>query len=123
MSIVLLFGFCLFVLFYLLISYRKKIKFKKQFGKYEKQTSILEHDLFVQHILDTSENLKVSLFIEYLEKFVTIASYANISELLLSQWFVDKDIQEIEHVLYANQKISKELVAKINKKIQVNYKK
>jgi hypothetical protein len=59
--------------------------------------------------------LKVSLFIEYLEKFVTTASYANISELLVSQWFIDKDIQEIERVLYANDTLSKHLTKSIHR--------
>jgi hypothetical protein len=61
--------------------------------------------------------LKVSLFIEYLEKFLTTSPYANISELLLSQWFVVKEIQEIERVLYTDQKISKQLETQLDERI------
>lgn len=92
-------------------------------GIYEHKTTLLEQDLFVQKIMKASGKLKVSLFIEYLEKFVTTSPYANISELLSSQWFVDKDIQAIEGVLYAHQKISKELEWDIDKRIVTRDKK
>lgn len=92
-------------------------------GIYDHKTTLLEQDLFVQKIMKASGKLKVSLFIEYLEKFVTTSPYANISELLSSQWFVDKDIQAIEGVLYANQKISKEIELDIDKRILTREKK
>lgn len=92
-------------------------------GIYDHKTTLLEQDLFVQKIMKASGKLKVSLFIEYLEKFVTTSPYANISELLSSQWFVDKDIQAIEGVLYAHQKISKELELDIDTRITTREKK
>lgn len=122
-GIVLLFGVCLFFLMYFIIRYRREKSFVRQMGIYDHKTTLLEQDLFVQKIMKASGKLKVSLFIEYLEKFVTTSPYANISELLSSQWFVDKDIQAIEGVLYAHQKISKELEWDINKRIETRDKK
>jgi flagellar biosynthesis/type III secretory pathway M-ring protein FliF/YscJ len=80
-----LFGVCLFFLIYFIIVYRRKKSASKQAHRYNEKVLILEQELCIQNIMKASEKLKVSLFIEYLEKFVTTASYANISELLVSQ--------------------------------------
>ena len=122
-GIALLFGVSLFFLIYFIIRYRREKSLARQMGIYDHKTTLLEQDLFVQKIMKASGKLKVSLFIEYLEKFVTTSPYANISELLSSQWFVDKEIQAIEGVLYANQKISKELELDIDKRILTREKK
>jgi hypothetical protein len=81
----LLFGVCLFFLIYFIVKYRREKSFARQLRIYDHKTSLLEQDLFVQKVMKASGKLKVSLFIEYLEKFLTTSPYANISELLLSQ--------------------------------------
>lgn len=115
----LLFGVCLFFLLYFIVKYRREKTFGKQLSMYDQKTALLEQDLFVQKTINASGKSKILLFIEYLEKFGTTNSYANISELLLAQWFITQEIQEIEGVLYANQKISKQLETQIDERMVI----
>lgn len=125
------FGVSLFFLIYFIIKDRRKKILKKKFTIYDHKSLLLSQDLLRQNIINASGKLKVSLFIEYLEKFVTTTSiddwplqpYANISELLSSQWVEHLYIQEIESVLYAHQKASQQLEVYIHEKIRVREKK
>jgi hypothetical protein len=53
-----------------------------QLDDFDQQTQALGKQLLRQKIQKASDTTKLILFIEYLEKFVTTKSYANLSELL-----------------------------------------
>lgn len=86
------------------------------------QTQDFWKQLLIQKIQKSSGKTKLILFIEYLEKFVTtdatgeqpVQAYANLSELLSSQWFTRQDVEECEQVLYTDKELSKHIEHKID---------
>jgi hypothetical protein len=78
----------------------------------------MEQELILQSIRKGSGKELVVLFIDYLERFVTNSHYANIAELLLSYGFSDKEVKEIEMVLYVHGKLEKSLEEKIKTTIK-----
>lgn len=105
-GIVVLFGICLFFVIYFLLIYRRKQVLFHQLADFDQQAHGLEKQLIIQKIKKSSGKTKLILFIEYLERFVTSEPYANLSELLRLSWFIAKDIEEIEHVLYTDTPLS-----------------
>lgn len=103
------FGVCLFFVIYFWLIYRRKQVLTHQLHDFDQQAQDLGKQLLRQKIYKTSGKTKLILFIEYLEKFVTTKAYANLSELLLPQWFTVKEIEECEHILYSDKKISKHI--------------
>ncbi len=116
-GIVLLFGTCLFFVIYFRLIYRRKKALVHQLDIIDHQTQDLGKQLLIQKIQKSSGKTKLILFIEYLEKFVTtdatdawpVQAYANLSELLLPQWFTHQEVEEYEQVLYSNVHLSKQL--------------
>ncbi len=80
---VLVFGVCLFFLLYVLIRYRKGKSLFTILEQHNHQAQRLEQQMLVEKIVKSSGKEKLVLYIEYLERFVTIASYASVSDLLL----------------------------------------
>jgi len=84
-GIVIIFGVCLLCFIYFIVKYRRAKLLVQQLQVYDEKAYVLERELFVQKIMKAEGKLKVSLFIEYIEKFITTTSYANIIELLVPQ--------------------------------------
>lgn len=103
------FGVCLFFVIYFWLIYRRKQVLTHQLHDFDQQAQDLGKQLLRQKIYKTSGKTKLILFIEYLERFITTEPYANLSELLLSQWFTVKEIEECEHILYSDKNISKHI--------------
>lgn len=117
-----LFGVCFFFVVYFWIKYRRERQLLRHLTTFDHRTQALEKDLFLQKITSASGKQCVVLFIEYLEKFVTsdatgvrpLQAYANLSELLVPQGFTEKEVEALEHVLYADTTLSKDLKIKID---------
>jgi len=109
-----LFGVCLFIFVYIWKHYRQQKKRIVQFTRFDEESHLLQKHLLLQKIATTWGKELLILFIDYLERFVTLDSYSSISDLLLSLWYTSKEIQKMEHVLYANQKLSEHLESKIH---------
>lgn len=103
------FGVCLFFVIYFWLIYRRKQVLTHQLHDFDQQAQDLGKQLLRQKIYKTSGKTKLILFIEYLERFITTEPYANLSELLLSQWFTVKEIEECEYILYSDKNISKHI--------------
>ena len=73
----------------------------------------MEKTLALEKIHKSTGKELARLFVDYLERFVTNKSYANLTELLELQWFTAKEAQELAEVLYTDKKISKHLEDKI----------
>ncbi len=108
------FGICLFFVLYFLLMYRKNRILSHHLDDFDQQAHNLAHHMLRHKIEKTSGKKKLILFIEYLEKFITNTSYANIWELLCSQWFTLQEVEECEHVLYADKELSKQIDHRIN---------
>lgn len=111
---VLLFGVCLFFVLYFWISYRKGKQLFRQLDSYDQRAQVLERDLVLQKIRKSSGKDLLILFIDYLERFVTSKHYANISELLVSQWFTAKEADEFAEIVYTDKPLPKDLEHKIH---------
>ena len=120
LGIVLLFGVCLFFILYFVIRYRRWQKNMQQLEHFGKQTDTLAKQLLLQKISTSSGKVKLVLFIEYLEKFVTTKTYANISELLSLHWFTHQEVETLERVLYTDGTLSTKLETKIDKMIKAS---
>jgi hypothetical protein len=118
-GIVILFGICLFFVLYFWLKYRRRQVLTHHLDEVDQQTQDLQQHLLIQHIKKASDKTKLVLFIEYLEKFVTTKSYANIWELLLSQGFSSEDIELCEQVMYADKKLSSHLEMEIDKSFAI----
>ncbi len=70
---------------YFWLRYRKKKALSHQFDHFDQQAQDLAKQLLYQKLHKASGKTKLILFIEYLEKFVTTSTYANVSELLSTQ--------------------------------------
>jgi len=124
-GIVLLFGVCLFFVLYFWSKYRTGKKLFKQLDSFDQRAHVLEQELILQKIQKSSGKTKLVLFIEYLERFVTnkstgawpVQAYANIAELLISQWCTHKEAEEFSEVLYADKKLSQHLEIKLQSMI------
>ena len=116
-GIVILFGICLFFVLYSLLKYRRNKALIHQLHDFDEQAHDLGKQLLLQKIQKSLGKTKLILFIEYLEKFITTEPYSNLSELLLSQWFTAKEVEEFEQVLYTNTQLSKHLEDEILTKI------
>lgn len=112
-GIVLLFGVCLFFVLYFWNRYRKGKKLLQQLDSFDQRAQVLEQELVLQKIQKSSGKTKLVLFIEYLEKFITTEPYANLSELLIPQWFTLKEVHELTEVLYTDKKLSERLEIKL----------
>ena len=108
------FWICLFFVLYFLLMYRKKRILLHHLYDFDQQAQDLAQHMLRHKIEKTSGKKKLILFIEYLEKFVTNTPYANVWELLLSQWFTSQEVEECEHVLYADKELSKHIEQKIH---------
>ena len=84
-GIVIFFGICLFFVIYFILRYRRRKSFLQQYEHIDQQAQNLGKQLFIQNIQKASGKTKLTLFIEYLERFSTNTVYANILELLISQ--------------------------------------
>lgn len=121
-GIVILFGICLFFVLSFFLRYRRKQNVFHQLDDFDRQANNLGKQLLQQKISKSSGKTKCILFIEYLEKFITtdaagdwpVYAYANIWELLLSQWFTSKDIEEFEQVIYTDKQLSQRLEGAID---------
>lgn len=82
---VLLFGVCLFFVLYFLSLHRKKKAWSRKLQDIDQQSWEVEKQLFQENICTASGKRKLVLFIEYLEKFVTIKPYSRLFDLLVSQ--------------------------------------
>jgi len=116
-GIVILFGICLFFVLYFRLIYRRKKVLVHQLQDFDQQAQALWKQLCVENIRKTSDKTKLILFIEYLEKFVTNTPYANISELLIVQWFTPQEVEACEHVLYTDKELSKHIETKIDERL------
>jgi len=112
---ILVFGFSLFFLLLFVIRYRRASMLLQQTEEYSYHTSLLEQQLFAQKIFASTGKKKVLLFIDYLERFVTIWPYANIFELFCRQGFSKKEAKELCEVIYTNILLSPALEDKITK--------
>lgn len=108
-GIVILFGICLFFILYFLLKYRRSQALLHKADIIDHQAQDFGKQLLIQNIQKSSGKDKLVLFIEYLEKFVTLGTYANLSQLLHTQWFAAHHIQEFEQVIYAHIQPSKQL--------------
>ena len=84
-GLVLVFGVCLFFLMYFVVKYRRGKQLFTILRRHDQQAQVLEKQMLVDKILKSSGKQKLVLYIEYLERFVTMASYAGLSELLLAE--------------------------------------
>ena len=114
-----MFGVCLFFVIYFRLIYRRKKALFHQLDQFDQQAQDLGKQLLVQKIHASSGKTKLILFIEYLEKFVTTAPYANLSELLIPHGFTHKEVEEISEVLYADKKLAHHLETKIDEKLVI----
>ena len=112
---VVLFGLSLFFVIYFWLIYRKKHHVFHQLAIFDRQAQELQQQLFHHKIQKATGKTKLILFIEYLERFVTSTSYANVSELLFLQGFTSPEVENIEHVLYADWLLSSIVETKIDK--------
>lgn len=108
-GIVILFGICLFFLLFFLLKYRRSQVLFHKANIIDHQAQDFEKQLLIQNIQKSFGKDKLVLFIEYLERFVTLDTYANLSQLLHTQWFAVHHIQEFEQVIYTHLPPSKEL--------------
>lgn len=120
-GIVFLFGVCLFFVIYFGLIYRRNKAVLRQLDAFDHQTHDLEKQLLLQKIRIASDKTKLVLFIDYLQRFITnkttdklVHPYASVSELLLSQWFVDKDVEICEKILYQKEELSPHIATKID---------
>ena len=113
--IVILFGICLFFVLYFLRTYRRAQELLQQSDHIDLQAQKLGRQLLTQKIQKSSGKIKLTLFIEYLERFSTNTSYANVWELLSAQWFTVEEVKACEQVLYVDKELSKQLETKITK--------
>jgi len=128
-GVVILFGVCLFFVLYFLLRYRARHRAIHQLDDFDYQAQHLKKQLLHQKIQQSFGKMRLVLFIEYLEKFVTTdttgacpkQTYATLWELLLSQWFSLKEIEELEQVLYADNILTKDLEEKIMTIISKHY--
>lgn len=111
--IALFFGVCLYFVIYFWYRYRKQKSLSHQLDEFGLHQQDFEKQLLIQKIRKSSDKIKLVLFIEYLERFITTKSYANLSELLSSQWFDSKEIEACEETLYTDKKLNKYLEEKI----------
>ncbi len=112
-GIVLLFGVCLFFILYFWFTYRKGKKLVQKLDSFDQRAKDMEKTLALEKIHKSTGKELARLFVDYLERFVTNKSYANLTELLELQWFTAKEAQELAEVLYTDKKISKHLEDKI----------
>ncbi len=118
-GIVIFFGVCLFFVIYFRLIYRRKKVLLHHIDDIDHQAQDLSKQLLVQKIQKSSGKVKLVLFIEYLEKFVTTEPHANISELLISQWFSPEEIREIEQAVYVDIWLSKHIEIKITEILDI----
>ena len=116
--LVIFFWICLFFVLYFLLIYRKKRTLIHHLHDFDQQAQDLAQHMLCHKIEKTSGKKKLILFIEYLEKFITNTSYANVWELLLSQWFTSQEVEACEHVLYTDKELSKYLEMKIDEMLR-----
>ncbi len=122
-GIVILFGICLFFALYFLRTYRRAQELLQQSDHIDLQAQKLGKQLLIQKIQKSSGKIKLTLFIEYLERFSTntstgawpVQAYANVWELLSAQWFTPEEVKVCEQVLYTDKELSKQLETKITK--------
>ena len=119
-GIVVLFGVSLFFVFYFWFVYHKKQQVLHQLDAFGAQARELQQQLLQHKIEKAKGKTKLILFIEYLERFVTsespaksVRTYANVSELLIFQGFTPQEVQDFEHVLYADWLLPRVLEKKI----------
>lgn len=108
------FGICLFFVIYFRLIYRRKKALVYQLNNFDQQAQNLWKQLLQQKIQISTGKTKLTLFIEYLERFVTNKPYANVWELLLPQWFISKEVEECEQIIYADKELSKHIEHKIH---------
>lgn len=84
-GLLLVFGVCLFFLLYFVVIYRREKDLSKTLRSCSQQSHILEKHMFVERVAKSAGKQKLLLYVEYLEKFVTMAPYANLSELFLAE--------------------------------------
>jgi len=113
-GIVILFGICLFFVLYFLRTYRRAQELLQQSDHIDLQAQKLGKQLLTQKIQKSSGKIKLTLFIEYLERFSTNTSYANVWELLLAQWFTAEEVKACEQVLYTDKELWKNMEIKID---------
>ncbi len=112
-GILLLFGVCLFFVLYFRLKRRKGKQLVQHLHTFDARAKEIEKELLLQKIRESSGKELVILFVDYLERFVTSNHYANIAELLLSCGLIDKEIKDIEMVVYADEKLSPSLENKL----------
>ncbi len=118
---VVLFGICLFFVVYWLLKRRIHYKLSRQYDDVVLQSHTFTQQVLIRNIIATSGKTKLVLFIEYMERFVTIVSTdaqpisITIPILLWSCQFTAQELQTIEHVLYAHWHLSSVIETKINR--------
>lgn len=82
---ILLFGVSIFFVFYFLLRYRRRQKLVMQHKDFDNKTHQLHKEMLVQKIFHASDMMKLVLFIEYVEKFITTKPYMDVASLLMTQ--------------------------------------
>ena len=85
--------------------------------------------MIVQHIQHAVGKKKLTLFIEYLERFVTtdatgarpMQTYATLKELLSSQWFTHQEVDACEQTLYTDKEFPKYIETKIDEYFAIKW--
>ncbi|MCX6825221.1 MAG: hypothetical protein NTY80_03260 [candidate division SR1 bacterium] len=112
----------MFFVLYFWRKYRSNKSLVAQLYHFDEQSQHISKQVLGQKIHKTSGKTKLILFIEYLEKFTTTTPYTDIRGLLSIQGFAHQDIQDLQRVLYADEKLSTNLENKINERIVSNSK-
>lgn len=81
----LLFGVSIFFVLYYFLKYRRQQKLVVQHKDFDQKTYHLHKEMLAQKIFHSSNNMKLVLFIEYVEKFITTKPYMDVSSLLRTQ--------------------------------------
>lgn len=110
---VIFFWICLFFVLYFWSKYRKGKKLSHQLEHFDHRAQDIQRELVLQKIHKSSGKNLCVLFVDYLERFVTNKSYANLSELLVLHWFTHKEAKEIAEVLYTDKELPKHIEYKI----------
>lgn len=107
-GIAIVFGICLFLLIYFFLKYRRAKSLSRQVALFDRHSQDLGKQLLIQKIQKSSGKDKLVLFIEYLERFITSDTYANLWELFHAQWFSAEEIQVFERAIYADKWLSQQ---------------
>ena len=77
-AVLVVFGVCLFFVMYFILHRRRSQQFAHQLDDLRDTSARLSQQMLIKKLVASSGKNKVVLFIEYLERFVTIPSYANL---------------------------------------------